>query len=106
MQANIMVKISGWLPAICVLCAYCHEAFKTQILTGVALSHLEKNGWNSINACLWNQFPTSADPRPVLAFHLPKTPIPIKMLIVSKICALNRESTSNHKNKITLMIFF
>lgn len=105
MQTNILVRIRGWLPAICVLCVYCHEAFKTQILNGVALSHLEEK-WESINACLWNQFPASADPRPVLAFHLPKTPVSIKMLTVSKICALNRESTSNHKNKITLMIFF
>lgn len=66
---------------------------------------MEKYKFMCVLACISNQFPTIADPRPALSFHLAKTPIPIKMLTVSKICALNRESTSNRKNKITFTIF-
>lgn len=55
-------------------------------------------------ACV--QFPVPADPKPVLSPHLPKISVPIKMLQGSKICALNRESTNDHKNNYFHDLFY
>ena len=50
------------------------------------------------------QFPTSEDPPTCIILPSFKKTYSNKILKSSKICALNRESTSNHNNKITFVI--
>lgn len=66
---------------------------------------MEKYKCMYIFACILNQFPTSADPDLYHPSIFQKYLFQLKMLKRSIICALNRESTSNHKNKITFTTF-